>query len=78
MEKQTPEHEIYEEQLDQHLKNDPNASFGKCRNCKSEIRRKMRRCPYCGILNPTVTVKEIFITMFFIIAVFAIATPFIN
>jgi len=40
-----------------------------CRNCKSEVERKTRRCPYCGILNPTVTIKEVLVTTFFIIVV---------
>lgn len=62
------EHEIYEQNLD----DDPNASFGKCRNCKREIRKKLRRCPYCGILNPTVTVKEIVVTMLIMTIIFYI------
>ena len=32
-----------------------------CRNCKREIEGKLRQCPYCGILNPTVKLKDIFI-----------------
>lgn len=49
-----------------------------CRNCKSEIRTKLRRCPYCGILNPTVTLKEIFITIFGVILVMSIFTYIIK
>jgi RNA polymerase subunit RPABC4/transcription elongation factor Spt4 len=48
-----------------------------CRNCKSEIQTKLRRCPYCGILNPTVTIKEILITIIGVIAVMSIYTYFI-
>jgi hypothetical protein len=40
-----------------------------CRNCKSDVKPKQRKCPYCGILNPTVKVKDIVITMFFVIVV---------
>lgn len=47
-----------------------------CRNCKSEIQTKLRRCPYCGILNPTVTIKEILITIFGVILVMSIFTYF--
>jgi len=49
-----------------------------CRNCKREIEIKRRRCYYCGILNPTVTLKEIFITMAAVITVMAIVTYFVN
>ena len=28
-----------------------------CRNCKSEVKKGIGRCPYCGILNPTIKVK---------------------
>jgi hypothetical protein len=45
-----------------------------CRNCKSEIQTKLRRCPYCGILNPTVTLKEIFITIAGVLIVMSIFT----
>lgn len=49
-----------------------------CRNCKSEIQTKLRRCPYCGILNPTVTIKEILVTIFWVIIVMSIVTYFIK
>ncbi len=49
-----------------------------CRNCKSEIRTKLRRCPYCGILNPTVTIKEILLTTFLVIIAMGIFTYFTN
>ncbi|MEA3289728.1 MAG: hypothetical protein U9Q04_06050 [Campylobacterota bacterium] len=65
IEHEIQEHEIYE----QGLKDDPNATFSQCKNCKTEIRKKLRRCPYCGILNPTVTIKEIAITMTVVIVV---------
>jgi RNA polymerase subunit RPABC4/transcription elongation factor Spt4 len=29
-----------------------------CRYCKQEVPKGIRRCPYCGTLNPTVTAKE--------------------
>jgi len=47
-----------------------------CRNCKSEIEPKIRRCPYCGILNPTVKEKDIKITMLIVTAVMFIYTYF--
>jgi len=49
-----------------------------CRNCKSEVELKTRRCPYCGILNPTVKVPEILVTMAGVIIVMSIMTYFIN
>ena len=48
-----------------------------CRNCKSEVESKIRRCPYCGILNPTVKTKDIFITIFIIITIMGIYSYFI-
>ncbi|MEA3553612.1 MAG: hypothetical protein U9R39_04295 [Campylobacterota bacterium] len=53
-------------------------NLSECRNCKSEVPKKARRCPYCGILNPTVTIPEILITMVGVIAVMAIYTIFFN
>ena len=49
-----------------------------CRNCKREIQTKLRRCEYCGILNPTVTLKEIFITIAGVLIVMSIFTYFVN
>lgn len=49
-----------------------------CRNCKSEVETKIRRCQYCGILNPTVKTKDVFITMFAILFVMSIYTYFIG
>ena len=77
MEKLTPEHEKYEKELEEELKKNPKASFAPCKNCKTEIRRNMRRCPYCGILNPTVTIKEIvFTTIVMIVFLYAFAMFF--
>ena len=47
-----------------------------CRNCKSEIKPKIRRCQYCGILNPTVKVKDIMVTILIVIAVMFTYTYF--
>ncbi len=47
-----------------------------CRNCKSKVEKKTRRCPYCGILNPTVTTKDVLITTFFVIGIMYIYTIF--
>ncbi|WP_412726449.1 hypothetical protein [Arcobacter sp. 15-2] len=49
-----------------------------CRNCKSEVETKTRRCPYCGILNPTVKTKDVFITIFAIIFIMSLYTYFIG
>jgi len=49
-----------------------------CRNCKSEVEQKTRRCPYCGILNPTVKVPEILLTIFAIIIIMSFISYFIN
>ena len=55
-----------------------NKKYEECRNCKSLIESKIRRCQYCGILNPTVKVKEIFTTIFAIIVVMSLYTYFIG
>jgi RNA polymerase subunit RPABC4/transcription elongation factor Spt4 len=52
----------------------PQKNLEPCRNCKSQIESKLRRCPYCGILNPTVKTKDILITTFIIIVVMFIYT----
>jgi RNA polymerase subunit RPABC4/transcription elongation factor Spt4 len=49
-----------------------------CRNCKSEVESKIRRCQYCGILNPTVKTKDILTTIFVIIVVMSLYTYFIG
>jgi len=49
-----------------------------CRNCKSEVELKIRRCQYCGILNPTVKNKDIFITIFAILFIMSLYTYFIG
>lgn len=46
----------------------------KCKNCKQEIEAKRRQCPYCGILNPTVTLKDIAIAMAIVLGVMSIVT----
>ncbi|WP_419770348.1 MAG: hypothetical protein ACNI3C_00720 [Candidatus Marinarcus sp.] len=32
-----------------------------CRNCKREIEANVKKCPYCGILNPTIKIKDVWI-----------------
>ncbi len=49
-----------------------------CRNCKAEVKKGIRRCQYCGILNPTVKTKDIFKTIFVVLLVMAIYTYFIH
>ena len=46
----------------------------KCRNCYYDVKKGIRRCPYCGILNPTLVKKDIFKIIFFISLVMAIYT----
>ena len=43
-----------------------------------EIEAKKRQCPYCGILNPTVTLKDVFVGMAIVIFVMSIVTYFVN
>ena len=47
-----------------------------CKNCKREIEPKKRQCPYCGILNPTVTLKDIFLSLAFVLVVMGAFTFF--
>ncbi|WP_171012895.1 hypothetical protein [Arcobacter arenosus] len=49
-----------------------------CRHCKREIEAKIRRCPYCGTLNPTVKIKDIFIGIFFVLAVMYVVSFFVS
>ncbi|MEA3498776.1 MAG: hypothetical protein U9R16_06950 [Campylobacterota bacterium] len=51
-------------------------NLSECRNCKSKVPKKARRCPYCGILNPTVTIPEILKTIAFVIIIMFIYTVF--
>ncbi|MBD3841302.1 MAG: hypothetical protein IE909_05365 [Campylobacterales bacterium] len=51
-----------------------NAKLVKCKNCSYELRKNIRRCPYCGILNPTVTTKEVIVTTIIVIVVMYILT----
>ena len=37
-----------------------------CRNCHSEVTKGVGRCPYCGILNPTIEIKDIFKSIFWV------------
>jgi RNA polymerase subunit RPABC4/transcription elongation factor Spt4 len=32
-----------------------------CRYCKREVDEGIKTCPYCGIVNPTLKLKEVFI-----------------
>ncbi len=49
-----------------------------CKNCKREIEAKKRQCPFCGILNPTVTLKDVFVSLFIVLAIMSVVTFFIN
>jgi len=55
-----------------------NKKLEECRNCKSLVEPKIRRCQYCGILNPTVKIKDVFVTIFAVLAVMGIYTYFIE
>ena len=46
--------------------------------CKQEVETNIKRCPYCGTLNPTVKLKEIFKGIFLVIFVMSIVTFFVN
>ncbi|MGB6329279.1 MAG: hypothetical protein WBF48_10160 [Halarcobacter sp.] len=46
--------------------------------CKAEIQSKIGRCPYCGTLNPTVKLKEIFIGIAGVLLFMSIVTYFVN
>lgn len=45
-----------------------------CRNCYYDVTKGIRRCPYCGILNPTIKLKEIFTMTFAILLVMSLYT----
>ncbi len=45
-----------------------------CRNCKATIKVGIGRCPYCGILNPTLKIKEVFVTIAVVLFVMSIVT----
>ncbi len=47
-----------------------------CKNCKREIKKNIRRCHYCGILNPTVTVKEVITTILVVVSIMYAYTYF--
>ena len=51
-------------------------TYEPCRNCKSDVRLKSRRCPYCGILNPTVKVKDVITTTLVMIVIMFVFTYF--
>ncbi len=47
-----------------------------CRNCYYDLKKGIRRCPYCGILNPTLTLKNVFVMIFIITFIMSIYTYF--
>jgi len=49
-------------------------TFDTCRNCKSKLRKNIRRCPYCGIMNPTVKLPEILKTIIIVVVVMYLIT----
>ena len=49
-----------------------------CRNCKREVVKKIKRCPYCGIMNPTVNLKDIFLRHCFLFYLLQEFSPTFN
>jgi len=41
----------------------------RCKNCSYDIKKGIRRCPYCGILNPTLEVKEVLVTIIAVLVI---------
>ena len=56
----------------------PKVSLKKCRNCTYDVKKGIRKCPYCGIVNPTLELKEVFTMIFVVIFVMAIVTILVN
>jgi len=48
----------------------------KCRNCTYDVKKGIRRCPYCGIVNPSVDIKDVFQMIFIVVLVMGIYTYF--
>ena len=44
----------------------------KCRNCIYDVPKNIRRCPYCGILNPTLQTIDVVKMIFIILSVMGI------
>jgi predicted amidophosphoribosyltransferase len=53
-------------------------SLRKCRNCYYHVKKGIRRCPYCGILNPTLEQREIWYMMLGVLLVMGIYTYIIR
>lgn len=68
----------YIHKMTEKLEKEKEIKLDPCRNCKSEVELKTRRCPYCGILNPTVKLPEILKTIFGVLVVMALFTYFTN
>lgn len=56
------------------MEENKNENLLECRNCKSYIKNRSGRCPYCGILNPTVKVPEILKTIAIIVVLMMVYT----
>ncbi len=50
------------------------ANLEHCRYCNHNVTKGIRRCPYCGVLNPTLKIKEIVITIAVIFFIMSIVT----
>jgi RNA polymerase subunit RPABC4/transcription elongation factor Spt4 len=50
----------------------------KCRNCTYELKKGIRRCPYCGILNPTLDTIDVFKYIIAILMIMALYTYLIK
>ncbi len=43
-----------------------------CRNCSYKVIKGIRRCPYCGIMNPALKLKEVFFTIIVVLGVMSV------
>ncbi len=50
----------------------------KCRNCTYELKKGIRRCPYCGILNPTLDTIDVFKYIIGILSIMFIYSFFVK
>ena len=41
------------------IKKDTNVKTAPCKKCGIEVKKGIRDCPHCGVLNPTLNIKEI-------------------
>lgn len=49
-----------------------------CKNCKNEVKKGIRLCPECGVLNPTLKNTEIWKIIFIILFIGTIVSVFVK